>query len=206
MVNTGEVHDEPHGYCEVYSWLFDFRRHGLGTQVTGLSASRLYSCKRIVVAFNESVPPYRDFALVQLDRSVLDRQTLKIAARAVEKGDSVRMIGYPLGGPQKSAGPARVTYNEPTRGSFVTNLDALDGNSGSPVFNAHHEVVGILIAGTPSAGLVQDGKRSCSHYNQCKEDGSGCHMPDAKDFVPQGFQSTGSEVERISEIKAYIAH
>jgi len=108
------------------------------------------------------------------------------------------MIGYPLGTPMKLAKNARVIFNNEEAQSFITNLDAFEGNSGSPVFNEKNEVSGILVNGTPMSSFIKDTGRSCSFYNHCDESGKECKVADSS-YLP-GFQATGSGVQRIRAI------
>eukprot|EP00037_Helgoeca_nana_P027254 m.311345 g.311345 ORF g.311345 m.311345 type:complete len:687 (+) comp27446_c1_seq1:1217-3277(+) len=68
----------------------------------------------------------------------------------VTLGENVMMIGHPSGLPRKYAGAqvAKVWSQSPD-GSYrwVSNLDSFAGNSGSGVFDAAGELVGILVAG-----------------------------------------------------------
>jgi V8-like Glu-specific endopeptidase len=198
MVNVGQSREQKKAYCEVYSWLFDYDHDEKGqVQVTDISPSRLYECKEVVYAIREEKAPFRDFSIVQLKRSADDRPFLKLAKRPVRLGESVSMIGYPLGMPAKVSTNARVTLNSTDKQSFVTNLDALDGNSGSPVFNSDNEVAGILVGGTPIE-LFKTDKNGCIRYNTCDADGMNCAVPD-KNTLPE-FQKTGSIVQRIQPV------
>lgn len=200
MVNTGESRNETETYCEAFSWLFDYHQDLDGkVEVKNIPADKLYGCKQIIYAIKEEKPPYRDFALVQLNRPVTDREPLKIAAGGLSANEKLSMIGYPLGTPAKLSWNARVLLDDPARESFITNLDAFEGNSGSAVFNSANEVVGILIGGTPSLSFVPT-KNSCDLYNRCREDGTGCSLPDKDTSVFPGFQRVGSEVQRIAPI------
>jgi V8-like Glu-specific endopeptidase len=198
MVNTGVSLNETQMYCEAYSWLFDFNGE---VDVDAVDKESLYHCKQIIYAINEDEFPYRDFALVELDRPVSGRKPLKISSEEPIVGASLSMIGHPLGMPAVLSKNGRVFVNDEDRQSFVTSLDALSGNSGSAVFNNDEEVVGILIAGTPSPELVSHG--TCSVSNTCDEFGQNCLI---NDDGPQydGFQAHGSEVQKIFPIQELI--
>jgi V8-like Glu-specific endopeptidase len=200
MVNTGESRHETETYCEAFSWLFDYHQDKNGkVQISDIPADKLYGCKQVVYAIKEEKAPYRDFALVQLDRPVTGRTPLKISSSPASEGDPLTMIGYPFGTPAKLSRNAKVLLNDRARESFITNLDAFEGNSGSAVFNSANEVVGILIGGTPSLSFV-DTKNSCQRYNHCLSDGTGCSLPDKDTSFFPGFQRVGSEVQRIAPI------
>lgn len=198
MVNTGVSINETELYCEAYSWLFDYT---IQLDVDSVDRSNLYHCKQIVYAINEDVYPYRDFALIELDRPVVGRPPLRISDESPLVGESLSMIGHPFGAPATLSKNAQVFVNNTDRQSFITSLDAFSGNSGSAVFNSQNEVVGILIAGTPSPETVKSG--SCEIVNTCDDTGHQCLV---SDDGPQfdGFQAIGSEVQKILPIQELI--
>lgn len=202
QVNVGEVRNEPELYCKAYDWLFDFQVSDKGEiQTSDVSMDRLYHCKRTIYAINEEHAPYRDFAIVQLDRPVTGRKPFQLATGATGLGDSVAMIGYPMGLPMKFADHARVIFNNPQAMSFITNLDSIEGNSGSGVFNANHEIVGIMIGGTPVMSTVDDKTNKCERVNRCDDNAQNCTLPDTDPKkLPASFQATGSEVQRIGPV------
>lgn len=203
--NHSEVKNETGGYCEVFDWMFDYQASPTSMpQTKGISSDKLYHCKQIVYAVQDEVPPFRDFALIQLDRPVTDRKPLTLSTSPVTRGDAVTMLGYPLGTPLKLSKNAKVTLTNPEAKSFVTNLDAFDGNSGSPVFNAQQEVVGILVSGTPQFSLIRQEERGCSIYNRCDDEGKNCLLPDENPASLPGFQVTGSDVQRIGPVSEMV--
>lgn len=204
MVNAGESRNETESYCQAFSWLFDYRTEKDGSvQTTDISADKLYRCKQVVYAVRDEQAPYRDFALVQLERPVTDRKPLSLSAGPVAAAESLGMVGYPLGIPATYSQDAKILLNDPSRESFITTLDAFEGNSGSPVFNSKNEVVGILIGGTPIESLIDAPGLSCKIVNRCDENGANCLQKDQASSIP-GFQGTGSEVQRIAPLKTLI--
>ncbi len=205
MVNTGESRNEKENYCEAYSWLFDYRNGPDGkVELENVPADRLYKCKQIIYAIKEETEPYRDFALVQLDREVKDRTPFSLATGPAQQG-VYHMIGHPLGLPLKLSRHAFILKNDRYRESFLTNLDAFEGNSGSPVFNRSGAVAGILVGGTPSLSLYTDPKLGCERYNRCAENGFSCTLPDKDVSKFPGYQGVGSEVQRIAPIQTLIS-
>lgn len=89
-----------------------------------------------------------DYALVRLDREVEGVVPLTLCRQEPAPGEQVYVVGHPIGLPKKFAGNATVTDTSP-ESHFVANLDAFGGNSGSPVFDEHHRVRGILVRGNP---------------------------------------------------------
>jgi hypothetical protein len=87
--------------------------------------------------------------VIQLDRAVTDRIPLAVSYEAndVLPGQNLELIGYPnsesmkldLGGTARDAGPTWF---------FEADVDAMPGNSGSPVMDkATGVVLGVLVAG-----------------------------------------------------------
>lgn len=201
--NVGETVNEEKMYCEVYSWLFDYRKDSNGQIQTEGLQENLYRCKKIIYAVQDEKAPFRDFALIQLDRPVTGRTPFKLTSE-IRDSDRLTMIGHPLGMPAKVSRNARILLNEPDKMAIVTTLDAFAGNSGSPVFNARNEVIGILIGGSPSANMADPStdQLTCSVYNRCDEKGENCKFPDTPDTISKlpSFQVVGSDVQRIDPI------
>jgi V8-like Glu-specific endopeptidase len=195
-VNRGEVFNEPELFCKAYTWMFDYKAH---SDFSNISAEKILKCKEIIYAVSDD---QRDFALIRLDRKVTDRDHLKIAKSDVTVGDSVSMYGSPLGMPTKFTNNAKVLENIPTKNAFTTNLDAFEGNSGSPVLNDKNEVVGILISGSPSDGTYSDPVAKCGRYNYCDDNGENCVIS-KNDSLDGSFQN-GSDVEKLLKYKDLI--
>lgn len=199
MVNTGETSGQRDLHCKAYSWLFDYHLDSSQRiDYDSLSEDSLYHCKQIVYAVRDEQAPFRDYALVQLDRKVVGRNPIKL--KPLESTQMVSMIGHPHGLTTKRSAPSSVLRNDLNRQSFITSLDAFQGNSGSAVFNHRNEAVGILIGGTPSHGMIPDPRRPCDIYNRCNQQGQNCTQPDEDVSIFPGFQQVGSEVQRIGPI------
>lgn len=201
MTNAGETRNETEMYCEAFGWLFDYQKGASGTTTTkGIAKDRYYKCKKIIYAVKEETYPYRDYALVQLERPVTGREPMKIASKSPGVGEAVSMMGYPFGTPLKLSSKAQVLIDNPERQSQITNLDAFEGNSGSAVLNSAGEVAGILVGGTPYLSLVQDNVQQCQRYNRCDNRGENCTLPDTLNPGSKDFQGIGSEIQRIAPI------
>jgi len=205
MVNVGQSRQQSASYCEAFSWLFDYQTEKNGqVQLTDISPDKLYACQQILYAIREEAAPFRDFAVVQLKKPVMDRPYFPTSTKALNATENLTMIGYPLGMPAKFSSEGRVILNATDRQSFVTNLDALDGNSGSPVFNSHNEVVGILVGGTPVELFKKDPVKGCLRYNTCDNDAKRCDVPDVDTSKIAEFQTTGSIVQRIEPVLEFL--
>jgi hypothetical protein len=139
--------------CPGKTFVFGFEMGKNGEWPAKVPAADVYSCKEIVASSNGDT---RDFAVIRLDRPVLDREPLAIdRSSAPAAGESVFVIGTPLGLPLKVADGAHVRSVEAD--SFMTDLDTFGGNSGSPVFSARTGLLeGILIAGGQDLMLKDD--------------------------------------------------
>ena len=198
--------------CETFSWLFDFQDHtGSKAATKNIDPSKLFKCKEIIYARQTEHAPFVDYALIRLDRPANGRTPFKIAADAPRATDSLAMTGFPFGQPMKYTDGGRVTKDDKTRDSFLTSLDAFEGNSGSPVFNQSGDVVGILVGGTPMANTYTSKSTpgpTCERTNKCTEDAKRCFAVDTPAEISKlaGYQGVGSEVQRIQPISDLLRH
>jgi V8-like Glu-specific endopeptidase len=88
-----------------------------------------------------------DWAIIKMDRIASHRRILPVNPNPVKRLQRLYIIGHPLGLPIKYAKNAQVRFND-SEWYFKANLDAFAGNSGSPVFNEEHQIVGILARGS----------------------------------------------------------
>jgi subtilisin-like proprotein convertase family protein len=176
--------------CSSTSFIFGFGYETQGQNVTLVPKANIYTCKRLI-AQNVGGSNQSDYAVVELDRVVTDREPLSYRTTGmVDKGAALTVIGHPAGLPTKIAGGASVrTSSLPAY--FVANLDTYGGNSGSAVFNnVSGEVEGILVRGEND--FVTQG--SCRVSNRCTNEG--CRGEDVtrstefSPFVPDPNQPT----------------
>lgn len=127
----------------------------------------VYSCKEIVKsAFDADA--MTDFAVIRLNKEVSGRAPLRLRQKGeISKGDSVFMIGHPLGLPLVYSPGAKV--NDVSEASFFkATLDSFEGNSGSPVFNSKTlEVEGLLVRGEED--FEQKASAQCMSYKSYDE-------------------------------------
>lgn len=159
--------------CRNYSWAFDYKIPSGSAITTTIPKNSVYKCKSIISTVNSSITK-DDYAIIRLDRKVLDRSILEIRRSGkIANGASLVLIGHPKGLPLKIAPGANVRSNEATK-FFVANLDSYGGNSGSPVFDALTGVVeGILVRGEADYTTTSAG---CYISKICSE--SGCRGED----------------------------
>lgn len=172
--------------CESVRFVFDYALQGPSALPTVTPLDKVYKCKSIIKTVKTSGA---DFALIELDRPVLDRPVLKIErSRAIAMNEEVLVIGHPVGLPTKVTTGGTVRANSHAD-FFVTNLDTYGGNSGSAVFNSKTGLIeGILVRGERDFTL----NGNCYVSFQCKDDQ--CRGEDVtrvsllKDLIPQSGQ------------------
>jgi hypothetical protein len=150
-------------FCHKTSFIFDYHMPAANASASPLSfdSNNVYGCKKIVYRVNANTA---DFAVVQLDRSVQDRTPVTLTNNKVQDHSEIFMIGYPMGIPLKYANDAHVRMSRSH--SFMTDLDAFGGNSGSAVFSQEtNELLGILVSGENDT--VYDSKSHCKRMLHC---------------------------------------
>ena len=106
-----------------------------------------------------------DLAIIKVDAILGDVPTVQRLGSEGEQGAPVMMIGFPLGGESMPSERAGRSYVKPVTGAGViaarsaklleiTGYGAT-GSSGSPVFNARGEVIGIVFGGRGERGNHQ---------------------------------------------------
>jgi V8-like Glu-specific endopeptidase len=154
--------------CMNFKWVFDYRVDFSNQSTVNVPKTSVYSCKKIISRSLDNLTK-DDYAFIELDRKVLDRQPLKVRKGGkVEKGAPLVVIGHPTGLPTKIADGANVRSLQGK--FFVANLDTYGGNSGSAVFNVEtEEVEGILVRG--ETDYVLNSSLGCQVSNVCPADG-----------------------------------
>ncbi len=190
-----EVKNKVTDQCQEYQWLFDYEINGEDNMdLQKVNNQKLYNCKKVIHA---KLDDDHDFALIQLDRKVTDRNFLKVRKSGkIEKNTPLYVIGHPSGLPKKYAPGAKVLSTS-VKEFFSTNLDTFGGNSGSPVFNAKtNEVEGILVRGKTDYVESKKASEACMRVNKCNARGKNCSEND--DDID------GEQVTRISILKKYF--
>lgn len=168
IATAGHCVDLP-DFCSEFKWVFGFQVNP-NTKKAGVDIKEedIYNCKK-VVSNALSMPLGLDYAIVQLDRKVLNRSPVDIRTSGnVADNEGILVIGSPSGLPLKVAAGANVRKNTHPM-YFSANLDTFQGNSGSGVFNATTGVVeGILVRGEED--FVENELKMCIEANKCADD------------------------------------
>lgn len=167
IVTAGHCAELP-TICTEYKWVFGFDVDSK-TRKAGVDVKEdnIYGCKKVVSNLL-SVPFGLDYAIIQLDRVVKDREPVEIRNEGlVEDFSSLFIVGSPSGLPLKVADGAKVRDNSHPF-YFKANLDSFQGNSGSGVFNATTGAAeGILVRGEND--YVVNKNKMCIEVNKCAD-------------------------------------
>ena len=185
--------------CENQKWVFDYKQNEEEAIEFTVPATDVYSCKRIIQRALDR-GSRDDFALIELDREVLDRTPLEYRkdGKVLDNAPLV-VIGHPSGLPTKVADGANVRDNL-DEVFFSANLDTFGGNSGSAVFNAETGLVeGILVRGEQDYVYTS---RGCRVPKVCTEEGCmGEHVTRITNIssLMEGLQAEVEETTTPSE-------
>ncbi len=174
---------ESESECMNTAFVFDFTKFDADYDPTNVLAESVYNCKRVIHTALDSAG--NDYAIIQLDREVQDRQPVRLRREGkLEDFSEVVVLGYPHGIPLKSSvGKVRTNTHDKY---FTATLDTYGGNSGSMVLStASLEVEGILVRGEPD--VIYDREKQCYVSKVCAEDA--CY---------------GEESSRISAVIPYL--
>lgn len=144
IVTAGHCVEGPED-CEQTKFVFGYAIKSADAPHAIAKNEEIYSCAKVV--HTEVNGGGADFAVIKLDRKVLNHKSLELRKEgSLATGDELVVIGHPSGLPTKVAAGAAVRSLD--SGFFVANLDTYGGNSGSAVFNDKDgKVEGILVRG-----------------------------------------------------------
>lgn len=152
--------------CQDAKWIFDYKVDREDQSEVIIDKKNVFSCKKVISKAYDS--DLMDYALIELDRAVQNRDPLKLRTQGqIKIGTKLVVIGNPTGLPTKIADGGVVKKINSVY--FEANLDTYHGNSGSAVFNAETGVVeGILVRG--QTDFISKG--SCQVSNNIPDDSS----------------------------------
>ena len=172
-----------HISCEQTAVAFDFAYYRNDEDPTLLAKDKVYLCDQ-VIKLKRSPRQGIDFAVIKLKRAVRDRTPLALqTAGKIAKGQSLLVLGHPLGLPLKLTDQAIVRDND-KKHYFQTNTDTYESSSGSPVL--HEETLQV-------EGIVVRGDKDFRREGDCLR---------SRVCSPQGCE--GEDVVRSSVFATYI--
>jgi Trypsin-like peptidase domain len=135
--------------CERFAFMFDYFFSGPG-DLEPMGWGDVYGCRRIVkrqVTIDASTPRI-DFAVVQLDRTAIGRTPVSFRTTPLADGEPLSVLGCVSGLPAKIDSGAHVVSSRAPNGDFfLLDSDTFQGSSGSGVFDANAQLVGVLVRG-----------------------------------------------------------
>ena len=171
--------------CKDLVFVFDYAMEN-AENLKRQSLKNAYRCKEMIG--RKKIDTGADWALVELERNVTDREPLKIRQSGeLQPGDELYVVGHPSGLPTKLTDGAYVRSRDQDNGFFVANLDTYGGNSGSAVFNAKtNEIEGILVRGEQDFEY----KNGCMVSKKCGDED--CRGEDVT-YISEVCQLNGKE-------------
>lgn len=158
-VLTAEHCIEASGGCDRMAVAFDYTVAQAGS-VPPLDKRVLYRCASVPLRAARVVGrDAAEFALIELDREVLDRAPLVWAAKAPSVGERLFVVGTPEGLPLKVDGGASLLEVSASGALFTLDSDTFAGSSGSGVFRNDGALVGLFQHG--GADYVDDVGAGC---------------------------------------------
>jgi Trypsin-like peptidase domain len=113
-----------------------------------IPTSEIYKCKKLIAQENGSSQGGRDYALIELDRQVINVQPVEIIdSKNLSLPLRVVSLSYPLGLPLK-ADVGSMVRNESWSNFIEAQVDTFAGSSGSGLFSSEGKLLGILSQGS----------------------------------------------------------
>jgi V8-like Glu-specific endopeptidase len=152
--------------CSRIGIVFDARLNPTFSDDVVVKKESIYYCSSIHLLDTADAPEIGEsIAVIELDREVTDREPLKFASStsSLTPELKVEMIGHPMGLPLKHSAGSVLSVD---KNRFTTDLDAFEGNSGSPVLSSDsHLVLGMLLQG--ETDFTYDSNSSCWKARNC---------------------------------------
>lgn len=179
-------------------FVFDFLVDGENGATATFPARDVYRGRVFDCHYKRTETDGPDWALVEVEvtderssRS-LDRPIVPLARQPLVAQQPIYSLGFPLGLPMKHVGGAKVRRVGGAGSPARADLDAFEHSSGSPVFNANDELVGVVASmrgGIP--GFDMDESRHCARVRRQLSVDAAC--------------SNCVELQKVSQLKRAIA-
>lgn len=145
-----------------FYFIFNFRQEENATR-TVFEANEVYVGIKVIERQADEISR-NDFAVITVDHPIPREHIVELRESDVTLREPLIVVGHPCGLPVKFADEASV-IDISNSNVFLANLDAFKGNSGSPVFDSNHHVVGFLTQGAQDfhRKIIDD----CLYSNIC---------------------------------------
>ena len=160
------------GQIEEYWVIFGFQMLDHSTPNLLFRADDVYSARGVVTS-GTPTGDVGDYGVLLLDRPVVGHSAYVRVNDQVQVGDSLAIVGYPMGLPKKTDSGGRVLMSNETM--IRGDLDSYEGNSGAPVFDHRGYLVGLLAGGSDDFDEVEPSlcrrSKTCPGSEGCEEFG-----------------------------------
>lgn len=161
--------------CQNYSWVFNYELDA-NENLKKITPDQIYHCKAIIETKQSRAKQF-DYAVIKLDHAFIGqiKNQVRPLEQNIEAQTPLVLIGHPQGLPTKIVDNGISFIRDGNNHFFESNIDALGGNSGGPVFNKlSGEIEGILVMGDKkdyidSYDFFNGERRSCKKINTCTE-------------------------------------
>lgn len=157
--------------CSDKNYVFDYLDNSVIDQIQA-NPAQAYKCKK-VLAWSKPVRDKQlvDYALIQLDRDVTDRQPVKLSNKKLTEVENIFAFGFPLGMPMKmSAGfvdAQDALINKTSQAPFFkAKMSTHPGLSGGGVYDSDFNLVGLVVRGDANI----DREERCQRVRKCEAD------------------------------------
>jgi V8-like Glu-specific endopeptidase len=172
--------------CDQYSFTFDYFFQAEG-RLASMGWGDIYGCRKIVhrTVSALGVRPRIDYAVIQLDRPAVGRTPVTLRATPLVQGEPLATIGSVSGLPAKIDTGSQVLDTRVASGDyFLLDSDTFSGSSGSGVFDAQANLVGVLVRGGADYEKRADGLCQIPKVVSSPVDGSAAPLADAGLVLP----------------------
>lgn len=135
--------------CERFSFVFDYY-YASQDALESMGWGDVYGCRRVVSRnlSTQRESPRIDYAVVQLDRVPVGRMPVALRTEPLAVDEPLATIGCASGMPLKiESGSRTLNPRSATMDYFLLDSDTFAGSSGSGVFDAKAQLVGVLVRG-----------------------------------------------------------
>lgn len=114
------------------------------------------------VYYRFDIPFNIDLAVYTLNKAA-HYTPMRVSFDGAKVGESVAVLGYPLGVSLKLSNDSFVTKIVDKMHAFRHELDTFSVNSGSPILNSKFEIIGVHVRGT-GANMARGVGRECDDW------------------------------------------